>query len=122
MWKLPLFDAIKAQISADRVIPQPTKSVSGRLPRRQRRLQLCGVEGDQRVRHRHSGAALGVEGRRRRQQLRPRLRNSKKFGLTPRKAARVATPLVAECFANLECANLECNVVDTRLVNSFSRW
>ncbi len=38
-----------------------------------------------------------------------------KFGLTPRKAARVAAPLVAECFANLECA-----VVDTRLVNKYN--
>jgi len=35
-----------------------------------------------------------------------------KFGLTPREARRVAAPLVAECFANLEC-----KVVDGRLVN-----
>jgi flavin reductase (DIM6/NTAB) family NADH-FMN oxidoreductase RutF len=35
-----------------------------------------------------------------------------KFGLTPLKARRVAAPLVAECFANLEC-----RVVDGRLVN-----
>jgi flavin reductase (DIM6/NTAB) family NADH-FMN oxidoreductase RutF len=35
-----------------------------------------------------------------------------KFGLTPLKAGRVAAPLVAECFANLEC-----KVVDGRLVN-----
>ena len=35
-----------------------------------------------------------------------------KFGLTPAPAERVAPPLVAECFANLEC-----KVVDTRLVN-----
>jgi flavin reductase (DIM6/NTAB) family NADH-FMN oxidoreductase RutF len=35
-----------------------------------------------------------------------------KFGLTPLKARRVAAPLVAECFANLEC-----KVVDGRLVN-----
>jgi len=34
-----------------------------------------------------------------------------KFGLTPQKAARVAAPLIAECFANLEC-----EVVDSRLV------
>ncbi len=33
------------------------------------------------------------------------------FGLTPRPARRVAAPLVAECFANLEC-----RVVDTRFV------
>ena len=36
----------------------------------------------------------------------------KRFGLTPVPAKRVAPPLVAECFANLEC-----RVVDTRLVN-----
>ena len=35
-----------------------------------------------------------------------------KFGLTPLKAGRVAAPLIAECFANLEC-----KVVDSRLVN-----
>jgi len=35
-----------------------------------------------------------------------------KFGLTPLKARRVAAPLVAECFANLEC-----KLVDGRLVN-----
>jgi flavin reductase (DIM6/NTAB) family NADH-FMN oxidoreductase RutF len=37
-----------------------------------------------------------------------------RFGLTPMPAQRVAAPLVAECFANLEC-----RVVDTRLVNKF---
>ena len=39
----------------------------------------------------------------------------KRFGLTPAAAKRVAPPLVAECFANLEC-----KVVDTRLVNEFN--
>ena len=38
-----------------------------------------------------------------------------KIGLTPRKASRVAAPLVAECFANLEC-----RVVDGRLVNKYN--
>jgi flavin reductase (DIM6/NTAB) family NADH-FMN oxidoreductase RutF len=38
-----------------------------------------------------------------------------KIGLTPRKASRVAAPLVGECFANLEC-----RVVDTRLVNKYN--
>ena len=38
-----------------------------------------------------------------------------RFGLTPVPAERVAPPLVAECFANLEC-----KVVDTRLVNKFN--
>jgi flavin reductase (DIM6/NTAB) family NADH-FMN oxidoreductase RutF len=38
-----------------------------------------------------------------------------KCGLTPRKASRVVAPLVAECFANLEC-----RVVDTRLVNKYN--
>jgi flavin reductase (DIM6/NTAB) family NADH-FMN oxidoreductase RutF len=33
------------------------------------------------------------------------------FGLTPTKASRVKPPLIAECFASLEC-----RVVDTRLV------
>jgi len=37
------------------------------------------------------------------------------FGLTPAPAARVAPPLVAECFANLEC-----RVRDTRLVNEYN--
>jgi flavin reductase (DIM6/NTAB) family NADH-FMN oxidoreductase RutF len=39
----------------------------------------------------------------------------KRFGLTPMPAERVAPPLVAECFANLEC-----KVVETRLVNKFN--
>ena len=39
----------------------------------------------------------------------------KRFGLTPVPAMRVAAPLVAECFANLEC-----RVVDTHLVNKFN--
>ncbi len=39
----------------------------------------------------------------------------KRFRLTPAPAQRVAPPLVAECFANLEC-----KVVDTRLVNEFN--
>ncbi|MGP0059016.1 MAG: flavin reductase family protein [Beijerinckiaceae bacterium] len=37
------------------------------------------------------------------------------FGLTPRPAECVAAPLIAECFANLEC-----KVVDTRLVNKYN--
>ena len=37
------------------------------------------------------------------------------IGLTPRKASRVAAPLVAECFANLEC-----RVVDSRMVNKYN--
>jgi flavin reductase (DIM6/NTAB) family NADH-FMN oxidoreductase RutF len=37
------------------------------------------------------------------------------FGLTPLPAKRVAAPLVAECFANLEC-----RVVDTRLVPKYN--
>ena len=37
------------------------------------------------------------------------------FGLTPVPAQRVAAPLIAECFANLEC-----RVADTRLVNQYN--
>ena len=37
------------------------------------------------------------------------------FGLTPMPAEHVAPPLVAECFANLEC-----KVADTRLVNRYN--
>ena len=37
------------------------------------------------------------------------------FGLTPVAADRVAAPLVAECFANLEC-----RVADTRLVKKYN--
>ncbi len=36
------------------------------------------------------------------------------FGLTPVAAANVAAPLIAECYANLEC-----RVTDTRLVNRY---
>jgi flavin reductase (DIM6/NTAB) family NADH-FMN oxidoreductase RutF len=39
----------------------------------------------------------------------------KKFALTPIPAARVAPPLIAQCFANLEC-----KVVDMHLVNKFN--
>jgi flavin reductase (DIM6/NTAB) family NADH-FMN oxidoreductase RutF len=38
-----------------------------------------------------------------------------RFGLTPVPAELVTPPLVAECFANLEC-----KVVDTRLVNKYN--
>jgi flavin reductase (DIM6/NTAB) family NADH-FMN oxidoreductase RutF len=37
-----------------------------------------------------------------------------RFGLTPVPAKQVAPPLIAECFANLEC-----KVIDTRLVNTY---
>ncbi len=37
------------------------------------------------------------------------------FRLTPKKARRVSAPLIAECVANIEC-----RVVDTRLVNKYS--
>ena len=36
------------------------------------------------------------------------------FGLTPTAAAEVGAPLIAECYASLEC-----RVADTRLVNSY---
>ena len=36
------------------------------------------------------------------------------FGLTPLPAKKITAPLVAECFANLEC-----KVVDTRFVNKY---
>ena len=39
----------------------------------------------------------------------------KKFKLTPLPAAQVAAPLVAECYANLEC-----RVADTRMVNKYN--
>ncbi|MFG1300660.1 flavin reductase family protein [Xanthobacter sp. V3C-3] len=45
-------------------------------------------------------------------------RDTDKFatiGLTPRPAAEVGAPLIAECFANLEC-----RVIETRLVNRFN--
>ncbi len=38
----------------------------------------------------------------------------KRFGLTPLPASRVAPPLIAECYANLEC-----RVVDTRFVEKY---
>jgi len=38
-----------------------------------------------------------------------------RFGLTALPAARVAPPLIAECFANLEC-----RVADTRLVSKYN--
>jgi flavin reductase (DIM6/NTAB) family NADH-FMN oxidoreductase RutF len=39
----------------------------------------------------------------------------KAFGLTPVPAERVAAPLIRECYANLEC-----RVVDTRLMNRYN--
>jgi flavin reductase (DIM6/NTAB) family NADH-FMN oxidoreductase RutF len=39
----------------------------------------------------------------------------KAFGLTPLAAKKVKAPLIAECFANLEC-----RVVDTALVNKYN--
>jgi flavin reductase (DIM6/NTAB) family NADH-FMN oxidoreductase RutF len=39
----------------------------------------------------------------------------KSFGLTPVPARRVTAPLVAECFANLEC-----KIADTRLVGKYN--
>ena len=38
-----------------------------------------------------------------------------KFKLTPLPAAQVAAPLIAECYANLEC-----RVADTRMVNKYN--
>jgi len=38
-----------------------------------------------------------------------------RFGLTPLPAAKVAPPLIGECYANLEC-----RVVDTRLVEKYA--
>ncbi len=38
-----------------------------------------------------------------------------RFGLTPLPAATVAAPLIAECYASLEC-----RVVDTRLLNRYN--
>ena len=37
------------------------------------------------------------------------------FGLTPQQASLVAAPLIAECYANLEC-----RVADTRMVNRYN--
>lgn len=37
------------------------------------------------------------------------------LGLTPQPASRVAAPLIAECYANLEC-----RVADTRLMNRYN--
>ncbi|WP_293605457.1 flavin reductase family protein [Polaromonas sp. UBA4122] len=39
----------------------------------------------------------------------------KSFGLTPEPASLVGAPLIAECYANLEC-----RVVDTRLMNRYN--
>jgi len=39
----------------------------------------------------------------------------KRIGLTPKPASRVAPPLIAECFANLEC-----RVADRRMVNDYN--
>jgi flavin reductase (DIM6/NTAB) family NADH-FMN oxidoreductase RutF len=38
-----------------------------------------------------------------------------KFGLTPAPAVQIAAPLIAECYASLEC-----RVADTRLVNRYN--
>lgn len=39
------------------------------------------------------------------------------FGLTPLPAGQVAAPLIAECYANLEC-----RVADTRMVNKYDMF
>jgi flavin reductase (DIM6/NTAB) family NADH-FMN oxidoreductase RutF len=39
----------------------------------------------------------------------------KRFGLTPQPASKVTAPLVAECYANLEC-----RVVDARMVRKYN--
>lgn len=39
------------------------------------------------------------------------------FGLTPLKAAKVKAPLIAECFANLEC-----KVIDRRMMNRYNMF
>ena len=44
-----------------------------------------------------------------------RIDKFKAFGLTPLPAKTVAAPLIAECYANLEC-----RVADTRLVNRYN--
>lgn len=44
-----------------------------------------------------------------------RVNKFKAFGLTPTPAARVAAPLIAECYANLEC-----RVLDTGLVAKYN--
>ena len=44
-----------------------------------------------------------------------RLDKFEAFGLTPVEASRVGAPLIAECFASLEC-----RVADTRLVNQYN--
>lgn len=44
-----------------------------------------------------------------------RLDKFAKFGLTPLPASQVAAPLVAECYANVEC-----RVADTRFVNRYN--
>lgn len=40
-----------------------------------------------------------------------------KFGLTKLPASKVRPPLIADCFANLEC-----RVIDTRMVNSYNMF
>ena len=40
----------------------------------------------------------------------------KTFGLTPAAASRVKAPLIAECYANLECT-----LVDARMVDKYWR-
>ncbi|MFZ3017840.1 MAG: flavin reductase family protein [Gallionella sp.] len=44
-----------------------------------------------------------------------RMDKFRKFKLTPLPASQVAAPLIAECYANLEC-----RVVDTRMVNKYN--
>ena len=37
-----------------------------------------------------------------------------RFGLTPKRAAKVAAPLIAECYANFEC-----RLRDTRMIRTY---
>ncbi len=45
----------------------------------------------------------------------PKVDKFRKFGLTPVPASAVEAPLIAECYANLEC-----RVADTRMVNRYN--
>ena len=76
---------------------------------------FAALRATERMRDRHSGAGTGAEGRPGRQLSGRDIDKFEAFGLTPVPAKRVAAPLIAECFANLEC-----KVVDTRLVNKYN--
>jgi len=64
------------------------------------------------MRHQHPHRGAGKESCRLRNTSGRVLDKFKKFRLTPLPAARVAAPLISECYASLECKVIDASMVD----------